>query len=97
MSEGDQSSDVQARILATLEKMLAQQGEALAEQRRMAEHSQALIEESLRIQRESAARQTLAVDTQQRTVRLYRGVVAAGAVLIAGIIGLILWLIVRFL
>src|SRR5262249_38291931 len=97
MSDSDPSDGVQARILATLEKMLAQQGEALAQQRRMTERSQAMIEESLKIQRESAARQTLAVDTQQRTVRLYRGVVVAGAVLIAGIVGLILWLIARYL
>jgi hypothetical protein len=89
-------ASTEERTFAVLERMLAQQTEALAEQRRFAAESRSQVEETLRLAREGAERQKLAVETQQKISRLYRGVVAAAALVIVAIIALLGWVLLRY-
>jgi ethanolamine transporter EutH len=71
-----------ARIIATLEQILAVQTQMLAELVRAQEQGKEQLEQALRFQQEAAERARTSLATQQKSAQLYRRVVITAALLV---------------
>ena len=83
------------RILAVLEQVLAVQTDLLALLRANGESALALSNESVAIQRQSAERQAIALDTQRNIARLYRRVVTVVGIIVLGAMAFLAYLALR--
>jgi ferric-dicitrate binding protein FerR (iron transport regulator) len=82
-------------IAALLREVRDLQKEHLDEYRRVAQRSLEIQQEAFERQKAALETQRLAVARQESFGRLYRGVVAAGAVIVVALIGLVVMLLVN--
>lgn len=83
------------RILAVLEQILAVQTDLLTLIRENGDSALAISNESVTIQRQSAERQAVALVTQRKIARLYRGVVTVFGIILLGAIAFLAYLALR--
>jgi hypothetical protein len=93
MSEDPTGTD--PRILAVLEQILAVQTDLLTLIRENGESALAISNESVAIQRQSAERQAIALATQRKIARLYRGVVTVFGIIVVGAIAFLAYVTLR--